>query len=49
MFTVDDVLAAIEGEGLEVEVAGARERAATSAHHGGGPMRDVVVRAHRAS
>jgi thioredoxin reductase/SAM-dependent methyltransferase len=49
MFTVDDVLAAIDGEGLEVEVAGSRERAATSAHHGGGPMRDVVVRAHRAS
>jgi len=49
MFTVDDVLAAIEGEGLVVEVAESRERAATSAHHGTGPMRDVVVRARRAS
>jgi thioredoxin reductase/SAM-dependent methyltransferase len=49
MFTVDDVLAAIDGQGLVVEVAVSRERAATSAHDGSGPMRDVVVRAHRAS
>jgi len=40
MFGVDDVLAAIDGEGLRVEVAESRLRS-------GGELRDVVVRATR--
>jgi SAM-dependent methyltransferase len=41
MFSVDDILAAIEGEGLSVEVSESRERHSVPA------MRDVVVRASR--
>ncbi|TFC31878.1 class I SAM-dependent methyltransferase [Cryobacterium sp. MDB1-18-2] len=47
MFGVDDVLAAIDGAELEVEVAESREREAPAAHDGATPVRDVVVRATR--
>ncbi|MCU1528542.1 MAG: methyltransferase type 12 [Frondihabitans sp.] len=43
MFDVDDVVAAIDGEGLRVDVAEVRARAAG----GGEALRDVVVRATR--
>jgi SAM-dependent methyltransferase len=46
MFSVDDVLAAIDGENLTVEVAESREREAAPAT-GETRMRDVVVRATR--
>lgn len=48
MFGVDDVLAAIEGEGLLVEVAESRSRTAPAAAGGTTTVRDVVVRARRA-
>jgi SAM-dependent methyltransferase len=44
MFTAEDVVAAIEGEGLVVEVAESRARPEPS---GGGHLNDVVVRASR--
>jgi len=47
MFGVDDVLAAIDGEELEVEVAESRAREASVAHESATPARDVVVRASR--
>jgi SAM-dependent methyltransferase len=46
MFGVDDVLAAIDGESLTVEVAESREREAAPAA-GESRMRDIVVRATR--
>jgi len=49
MFSVDDVLAAIDGEGLVVEVAESRPRLAPGADGGTVTVRDVVVRATRAS
>jgi len=47
MFGVDDVLAAIAGEGLEVEVAESRARQASVAPESAPTERDVVVRATR--
>lgn len=49
MFGVEDVLAAIDGEQLEVEVAESRARQATAAGGGTTMVRDVVVKAKRAS
>lgn len=49
MFTVDDVLAAIASEGLLVTVAEIRERQADSPDGEMITMRDVVVRATRAT
>ncbi|GGF24370.1 hypothetical protein GCM10011399_17370 [Subtercola lobariae] len=47
MFTIDDVLAAIDGEDLHVEAAESRERAQVAAHTESGHLRDIVVRATR--
>lgn len=47
MFGVDDVLTAISSEGLRVEVAESRPRAASRGHTGPAAVRDVVVRATR--
>jgi SAM-dependent methyltransferase len=46
MFRVDDVLTAIDGEGLRVDVAEVRARAAPHASHDA-PLRDVIVKATR--
>lgn len=47
MFGVDDVLAAIEGAQLRVEVAESRSRRHDAAHDGATTVRDVVVKATR--
>lgn len=47
MFTSDDVLAAIDGEGLRVDVAESRARQITGADGAAATVRDVVVRATR--
>jgi len=47
MFTVDDVLADIEGQGLRVEVAESRPRSQVAADGTVTPMSDIVVRAQR--
>lgn len=46
MFTVDDVLAAIHGEGLGVHIAESRRRDATS-EQGSAVIHDVIVKASR--
>lgn len=47
MFSVEDILAAIEGESLRVEVAELRVRQPTAAHGSPAVVRDVVVKATR--
>ena len=47
MFSADDVLADIAGEGLRVDVADSRSRSHTAPDGTVTPMRDVVVRAQR--
>lgn len=47
MFGVDDVLAAIDGEHLNIEVAEVRARPHGETHTGSGFTKDVVVRATR--
>jgi len=47
MFGISDVLVAIDGSGLVVDVAESRPRAATSAQPGAAVVRDVIVRASR--
>ena len=47
MFGIADVLAAIDGTGLVVDVAESRSRPATSAQPGAAIVRDVIVRARR--
>lgn len=49
MFTVDDVLAAIAGEGLRVDSAESRSRVAPLGDHDHASVRDIVVKATRAS
>jgi hypothetical protein len=47
MYSVDDVLADVDGEGLAVEVCESRERAADPSMTAEAPMTDVVVKATR--
>jgi len=49
MFTIDDVLAAVPADGWTVEVAESRARQAPATDGGSTTVRDVVVKATRAS